>query len=197
MDAATEYLLKNGFGSIGETARAYSNSYKNLNNIRTVNEDEFNNSFLTVINFRIVAYESIGIDGGNLLIPIRLNGLNKIHAFFNEMEVYIKTEIPESEYIDKSIGLRIDLPTMILYSMILESNNKRIGFAGAREQFMRMALKIVHQEVKTVCPYQVLFSEDDFIEENYPKIYAFIHDVDNSLGDLIRMANPRGFNMND
>lgn len=189
MSALTENLLRNGSGSIGETARAYADLYKKINALRTLNEDEFNNALLNVLTLRAIVYENLGVHDGNLLIPIHLNGLKQIHVFFKEVEEYIKTRMPIPNYVDKSIELRLDLPTMILYSMVLESDNKRKGFAGAGELFIKRVLKVVHQEVKSICPYQVLFSEEDFIEENYGKILVFIQDADSSLGDLIRMSN--------
>ena len=189
MDQITKTLLRTAPGSIGETAKTYATSYSKLLSRKTTNIVEFNEAFIQVIMFRVAAYERFEINDKNLLSPITNNILNPIYDFFAEMEKHIKAGLDPIEYVDNSTKFKMDLPTMILYTMMLESNNKRTGFAAADLDFMNESLKVIHQESNLACPYQSFFTETDFIQENNRKVKLFLFNTDASLAVLIRNSH--------
>ncbi|HRO86101.1 MAG TPA: hypothetical protein PK110_14855 [Niabella sp.] len=186
MDYQTKTLLRTAPGSVGETAKAYANSYSRINKIGTRDIREFTNAFMQVATYRVMAYQQIGVDDQNLLSPISETIFQPIYNFFNEIEEQMKAGVPLSEYKDNRPLFKVDLPTMTLYTMLLESNNKRLGFAAADDDFMTEALKVVYQETNAGCSYQTLFTETDFMEENMLKVKLFLFNIDRSLGFLIR-----------
>lgn len=186
MDHQTRTLLRTAPGSVGETAKAYANSYSRINRINTREIREFTTGFKQVVTYRVMAYQQIGVDDQNLLSPVTETIFQPIYDFFDEIEEHMKTGVLLSEYKDNRPIFKIDLPTMSLYTMLLESNNKRLGFAAADDDFMSEALKIVHQETYSTCSYQTFFTETDFVEENMLKLKLFLFKIDRSLHFLIR-----------
>lgn len=186
MNYEIQALLRTAPGSVGETAKTYANSYARINKVATRDKQQFDTAFKQVILFRVLAYEKFSVDDKNLLQPFKENILQPIYSFFDEIEEQMKNNISAFEYTDNRPVFQVDLPTMALYTMLLESNNKRMGFAGADEDFMFEALKVIHQEAKAECAYQSFFTEADFIEENMMKLKLFLFNVDQSLAYLIR-----------
>ncbi len=179
MDNLLKIQLRTAPGSIGDTAKSYAKSYSSINKTCAKDLTNFTDAFRAVVAMRLMAYASLNVDDGNLLSPpVTEKTFQPIYNFFDEFE-----ERHGGSYAFESLGNRnhfkIDLPTMILYTMLLESKNKREGFAfGIMDSsFMNEVLRIIYQETNNVCSYQTFFSESNFIVENNHKLALFLCDV--------------------
>jgi hypothetical protein len=168
MDAKTQ-SLRSEPGAIGDTARAYATSFARYVTEKTDNLNNFNSAFLITLMHRALVFEQTGNTTGNLLLPIHTKGVDEVHRLFDLVNQ------------NNDIKYKLDLPTMILYSMLLESASYREGFAGMINGDIQIALGIIHQEIKEICPYQVLIGEDDFIYFNSMVSQSFLIKVDWSL----------------
>lgn len=173
MDAATLNVLRNEPGSIGDTARAYATSFVRIVTERTDELDVFNNGLFMTIMYRALSMEQAGTTAGNLLIPIHIKGLDEVHRVFDVVNQ------------DNNVKYKLDLPTMVFYTMLLESVSYRKGFAAMANEDIQTALQIIHQEINKICPYQVLISEDDFAYFNAMVSQSFLIKVDKSLAAII------------
>lgn len=180
MDNLLKTQIRTAPGSVGDTAKAYAKSYSSINKTCTKDLTKFTDAFRAVVAMRLMAYASLGVDDGNLLSPpVTENTFQPIYRFFDDFE-----EKHGGSYAFESLGNRnhfkIDLPTMILYTMLLESNNKREGFFAfgiMDSSFINEVLRIVYQETNNVCSYQTFFPESNFIVENNHKLLLFLCDV--------------------
>lgn len=169
----TQNIFRNGPGSIGETARAFATSFIRIVAKRTNDLDEFNNGLFMTIMYRALAFEQAGTIKGNLLLPIHTKGLDEVHRIFDMVNQ------------DNDIKYKLDFPTMVFYSMLLESATYRQGFAGMNNDDTESALKIIHQEIVSICPYQVFINEDDFSYFNIIVSQSFLLKADKSLTSVI------------
>lgn len=169
----TQNLLRHEPGSIGDTARAYATSFARIVTERTDNLPEFNNGLFMTIMYRALAIEQAGTTAGNLLMPVHQRGVDELHHYFDLANQ------------DKDVKYKLDLPTMVFYSMLLESASYRQGFAGMSNDDIQTALQVIHQEIAKICPYQVLISEDDFAYFNILVSQSFLMKIDKSLTAII------------
>lgn len=190
MNLQTKQLLIYAPGSVGDTSRAYALSYSRIIRQKTKDLEEFNNALNQVISIRELAYKKIGVNDQNLLIPASTNGVNAIYRILDPIDEEAKSnsDISEEDYSLLISFLRLDLPTMVLYAMLLESNIKRQGFAAADSEFLEEALRTLYSETYKICPYQTMFSEDDFLIANTDKVKLFLSKADNSLDIMIRVS---------
>ena len=169
----TQNLLRNEPGSIGDTARAFATSFSRIVTEKTEQLDVFNNGLFMTLMYRALAMEQAGTTAGNLLIPIHQRGVDEMHHLFDLVNQ------------DNDVKYKLDLPTMVFYSMLLESASYRKGFAGMSNDDIQTALQIIHQEITKICPYQVLINEDDFAYFNILISQSFLMKVDKSLTPII------------
>lgn len=162
MDRETLLLLRTEPGSIGETARAYATGYYRVAPVTFKDERLFYQLFTSVLMKREQANTDNNLEDGNLLIPAHTKGLNEIYRIFDL--------IPGERY----IGYKVDLPTMILYSMLLESESYREGLIRMENADVMDVLSMIYEEVKSVCPNQTLDSNYNFTFQNSCMISDFI-----------------------
>lgn len=173
MDQKTLNSLRNDPGSIGETARAYATSFVKIVTQRTNDFGEFCNGLFMTIMYRSLAMEQTGITSGNLLLPFVRKGLDEVHRIFDQVNQ------------DNDIKYKLDLPTMVFYTMLLESESYRNGFARMNNADIETALEIIHSEITKICPYQILISESDFTYFNIMISQSFLIKADRSLATVI------------
>jgi hypothetical protein len=153
-------------GSIQDYARAYSKSFKEQQKTKIVSPAEFNKVFNKVLIAREEIYERIGITNDNLWMPVRTKGVDEVHSVIS-----VSMQSGNLDY-------KCDLPTMILYALILESKVKRKDFAEMSEGETLAQLKVLRDEVNRVCDYQVQMDELTFCRYNYYIIQQVIMDCD-------------------
>ncbi len=166
MDAQGIYFLRTEPGSIGDTARAYATGFKQLAPVIILYERMFNHAFNSVLLRMERESDDNTIADGNLLIPIHTKGIIEIHRLL---------DLTEGE---KSVAYKLDLPTMILYAMLLESSSFREGFIKMENEDIMTVLRIIHEEITSVCQHQVIGSEYEFVFLNSCLIPEFIMQAD-------------------
>lgn len=181
MDSQTKNLLQNGPGSVGETAREFAKAYARVSSWANQKPqetphtiEEFNNSLISVLNFRALIFEKVGMAHTNLLFPIYEKGINEIYRIVN------LAGSPAYQ-----IDYKTDLPSMTLYAILLESQSYREGFAASPDPYVRDALRVIHQEISKIFPRQVLVDEWEFIDWNMIYYKQFLTKADRSLALLM------------
>lgn len=171
MDTATRDLLAKTPGSIGDTARAYAISFSRIVPERTENLSVFNNGLYMVIIARMESYKeafepSIGKHPDNLLLPVHTKGVDEIHRLFD-----LATPV-------RDIIFKLDLPSMTLYSMLLESKSYRDGFTIMDKNYTTSALEIIYEETKRACSHQVLFDKSAYVINNTSTLKKFLQYIE-------------------
>lgn len=173
MDATTLEMLRNEPGSIGDTARAYATSFARIVTERTNKPEAFNNGLYMTIMYRIRVMEQLETTEGNLLLPLNTKGVDEIHRLFDLEEPF------------EDMPFKLDLPTMTLYAMLLESPLYRRGFAEMNATEVLYPLGIIYEEIYKICPYQSIIKRLAFDLENSFRVTKFIMAADKSLKPII------------
>lgn len=173
MDAATLNVLRNEPGSIGDTARAYATSFARIVTERTDEQDIFNNGLHLTLAYRAIVLEQAGTTEGNLLLPLHTKGVSEIHRLLDIVEH------------DLDLPFRLDLPSMVLYTMLLESASYRRGFAEMNAKETLPPIGIIYEEIEKICPYQVRVDRFGFDLENSSLVRRFLLEADKSLKPII------------
>lgn len=173
MDAATLIALRNEPGSIGDTARVYATSFARIVTERTDEQDVFNNGLHLTLMYRAIALEKAGTIDGNLLLPLHIKGVSEIHRLLDAAEP------------DLDLPFRQDLPTMVLYAMLMESPSYRRGFAEMDSREILYPIGIIYEEIGKICPYQVRVIRNGFDLENAFLVRMFLFEADKSLKPII------------
>ena len=126
----------------------------------------FNQVFTSLLLRREKVSDDNNIASGNLLIPTHTKGLKEILRILNT--------VPG----EKCAVYKLDLPTMVLYAMLLESDTYREGFVRMENEDLMQVLTMIYEEIKSVCPHQCLGSEDEFTFLNSCLITDFVKEAD-------------------
>jgi len=157
-----EEIIRNAPGFIGNTASNYSLLFRKYLHQSSDEAEDFKKAFMLVIMHRILMSEIEGRKEGNLLYPIHIKGVDEIYSSFDKMNIGSET------------NFKLDLPTMILYSMLLESEYFRITFEKEDTFFHKISLEAIHLEVVKICPKQIKFNLSEFVQKNIPLLIIFL-----------------------
>ena len=157
-----EEIIKTAPGFIGERARNYALLFKRSLPKGTEETTAFNKAFFIAIIQRDTLTDITRKQEGSLLHPLYDKGIDEIHRVCDKVGIS-----QEAKY-------RLDLPTMVLYSMLLESESLRIIFDKADEQFYQFALKGIYQEVRRICPSQIRVEEQEYIKLHTTLLKPFL-----------------------
>jgi hypothetical protein len=176
----------NGFCDV---ARDYAFSFEVERELKLVlpgrmvidDEKEFLDIFSRVIRHRVLKYSSEQIDHkGNLLLKSSDFGISLIFRFFNSLEgVHNEFTGQKFNYHFGSIlqDMRIDLATMTLYTMFLESGWVRMLIAMLNRMDTKEVFILFHNKLKSIYPYQIFFGAEQFASENVLKAKLFVREV--------------------
>lgn len=167
----TREEIRTGYGSIGEAARTFAGAYMKYERDRIKDVEVFARRFTNVLNERIQIFESQqpteqGMDAlkirmKNKLVLFRQDSMKQICSYI-DMPTSFGGRINESTL----NALKLDLPTVITYAMLMESPYYRDKINAADDEILRLCLEVIHQEVSSVCSFQLMFSEEDFVDLN-------------------------------
>ncbi|MBC7389076.1 MAG: hypothetical protein H7329_07695 [Opitutaceae bacterium] len=191
MDSYTKLKLSSGSTSLKETAKIIAGLYvkkkRSTNPIK--NSIIFGVIFKRMIQEKITVKDYTETDEGNYFLHNNLDWYPLRNKFLEVFKKIFKANCPKEYSSNYSSNYKYDLPTQILYYMLLESKFKRKGLAGANDELAKEILKDVHQEVKNICPYQTYTLEKEFVEVNLILYRLFLCEFDPSLKESIDTAN--------
>lgn len=182
MTAHDTLIIYSDEGSVSVTTQTFANCYSSATSKKTTSRDEFNSVFARIIDERIAICERLGINDTNLLINNIEDAFQKLVFIVQGIEVLKEDKSRDSNH------FLVDLPTMILYTMLLESKTKRDWFALFKPPIMKAALKEIHHQCYSLCSHQTLFSEESFIKDNEQKVKVFLYEIDPALIDKIALS---------
>lgn len=154
-------------GSISKTTRVYAKRYAQLMPTKTNDLLKFSTPFEKVIEERSFISQGLENNEENLFGEDYRLALMMLHGFFEEMEIVNRRSPGTQKYL-------IDLPSMILYSMILESKTKRTWFESFDSNAIMAALKEIHHQCVELCSYQIQYDEQTFVLEHKSDLKLFV-----------------------
>lgn len=191
MDDHIKYQISRGPTSLSETARILAGLYfrrkKSKKSIK--NSIIFGIFFKRMIQERISEKDNYRTDEEYAFFHNNLELYTYRNKFLSILKKIFKASCPNEYFPKYSLIYKCDLPTQILYYMLLESKFKRNGLAGANDKLAREILKDVHKEVKHICPYQTYTIEKEFVEVNLKLYRKFLCEFEPSLKESIDTAN--------
>lgn len=138
-------------GSIGNATRSFVMSYADVGSRTASSAQEFNTTFHRVLINRENDYLKQKLEDGNLLVPTKEKGIAEIHRNFDSLTI------------GENTLYHMDLPTMILLVLVLESRKRRKFLLGLTQDSLMQCILIVYEETNKVCSYQSIFNKGEFI----------------------------------
>lgn len=144
----TEQKLKELNDLVIVPAISYATLYKSCINYKIDDEKYFSNEYDLFLK-KLLDNEIISSGQDNLLLPIDVNGVNRIYQLIQKSQI---KDLQRS---------KIDIVTVILFTLLMQSSD-------LREQFpynLFLASYLIYNlytEVKKICPYQIQFEYKDF-----------------------------------
>lgn len=80
---------------------------------------------------------------------------------------------------------KIDLPTMTVFTMLLESDKLRRGFAALSQTELLYPIGIIYEEIQKICPYQCIVGRLAFDFEITFQYMDFLTNADKSIRNII------------
>lgn len=159
-----------------DDSKGYAAAYLKMMPIRTPDLQNFVEGLLKVIDLRIKIFNQIGFPDGSLIRSLNSDYFTLIYDFFNELA--IRGVMGLSKPFEMRKSLELDLSTMILYFIILESEDNRDLLKCSNIENISKLLKFLYLDVNLICSYQTCLTTEEFIEENAPFLHLFISKIE-------------------
>jgi hypothetical protein len=160
-----KFLMRKGFGSVGETVRTILGYLKNFNVERNINIEEVRGIYAILIGQRASAANMAGQNSYNLLYD------HPIPEFFDRIESFFGSNKLQNK----------DISIFCFLVIYLESQRKREGFREASESMRRTSFEVIFEEAYKICPNLCFFDKEESIK-NMTTFY-------NSLEQLISITD--------
>ena len=139
-----KFLIQNGFGSIGETARAIIAPVIYFDDIDVNDEDQINGMYMMILGQRAQAGLMAGATDSNYLLDF---GIDKYFEMYNDC-------FGQNAKLHKK-----DLPLFTFTAMYLESKHKREAIKAQNQDIKIQIFEVIHEECMRQNSDLVMFSK--------------------------------------